>query len=158
MRRIGSCLALLLALVLVASALTGCQDMRRQFKLKSTVSDPEEGTPKWVVYKAIEAALIEDEAKAWEEFKKLLHSSESKSLQNVREWRQLRFSTMRRKVHLYTEKGEGATYEFRYLDHQDDGAIRVFVENKGDPEMPTPCRLRHDPEANGEWRIYNCSL
>ncbi len=158
MRRIGPTFALLLALALALSSLSGCQDMRQQFQLKTTVSDPEEGTPKWVIFKAIEAALMEDEAAAWVEYKKVLHSSEFKSLQNVREWRQLRFSTMRRKVRLYTEEGQGATYQFRYMNEQDDGAIRLFVHNEGDPELPTPCRLRKDPENGGAWRIYNCSL
>lgn len=148
-------------LLFVAGALattSGCQKLRMQFQLKTTVSDPEPESPKWVVHQAIVAAMEKDEAKAWEAFSQMLHSSEKKSQQNWREWRQLRFSTFQRKVHLYLEDDNVAEWEFRYMDEQDDGAIRLFVHNAGDPELPTPCRLRKDPEQDMKWRIYNCSL
>lgn len=158
MRRLALVFSALAALLLVVSATSGCQKIRMQFQLKTTVSEADPGTPEWLILEAISAAQEPDEPTGWKRFKALLHSHELESLANTKEWRTLRYASFRRKVYLYTEDDSKPTYQLRYYDEQDDGALRYFIENEGNPEMPAPCRFRKDPKADHAWRIYNCSL
>ncbi|MGM0575809.1 MAG: hypothetical protein ACQEXJ_08790 [Myxococcota bacterium] len=160
MRRLALRLTLALALLVAVPALVGGCDRVDKWlgcKWSTTVTSPEEGTPEWVVHEAVQAALEEDEAKGWERFRKLLHSSQLDSPASEQNWRTMNFSTFRRKVPLYLEDDNKAVFDICYQEDQADGGRRLFVKNEKS-EMPTPCKVMKDPEAGGAWRITMCSL
>jgi len=119
------------------------------------VKAPAEDSPEAVIMKAIQAAMNPDEAKGWEDFSKLLHSSQQLP-NSLTSWRAFNFKAFRRKVHLYLADDTKPDYVIDRVDRPTPDRIKIFVHNER--SMPTPCQLRKDPEARGAWRIEICSL
>jgi len=150
--------ALLLALAL-APALAGCKAISRMMPAK-TIDNPEEGSPEWVIYKAIEAALVPDTDEGYKKIRPLLHSEVTDSVGAEKHYRTNMFEAFHRKATLFSIDDKTGAYK---LDYDDDSEkpgeiLKIYVVNEKS-DMPTPCRLKRDPKANNAWRISNtCSL
>jgi hypothetical protein len=156
-------LAFALAGLLISSAFvfTGCQAVKKKLGITTTIDNPEKGTPEYVVYKVIEAAIKakSDEMAGWRLYKKQLHPAEVKAgLQSLKTWRQFRFTTLTRKVHLFTKaedngsnvKDSSPVYESAYKEvSENEKRVKVFVANEGNPDQPTPCKLERTAEGWG---------
>jgi len=141
--------------------LTSCQACKKKLGITTTIDNPEKGTPEYVVYKVIEAAIKAktDEKAGWKLYKKQLHPSEVKAgLVSLKAWRQFRFTTLTRKVHLFTKaedsgsnvKDSSPVYESAYKEVSDnEKRVKVFVANEGNPEQPTPCKLERTEDGWG---------
>ncbi len=159
----------LIALLFLTAA-PGCKKIRRMLPA-TTVDAPEAGSPEAVVREALDAAMEPDEATGWSKFKGLLHS-EQLGPASLHSWRSLNFQSLRRKwpLYVYDDKGEPCSttkhcnantppvFKESYTESAREGEEKIFVENQGNPDNPTPCKLKRDPKANNEWKIYICSL
>ena len=162
-------LAFALAGLLVSSALvfTSCQACKKKLGITTTIENPEKGTPEYVIYKVIEAAIKAktDEQAGWKLYKKQLHPNEVKAgLAAVKTWRQFRLTTLTRKVHLFTKaedngknvKDSSPVYETAYKEvSENEQRVKVFVVNEGNPEQPTPCKLERTADG---WGVVDTCL
>ncbi|MFT7579338.1 MAG: hypothetical protein ACI9MR_001002 [Myxococcota bacterium] len=143
-----------LAAVLTLNACTECQE----FIGTTTVENPAEETPEWVIEQAIVAAMQEDTDDGWKIIRPLLHSKITGSAGAESSFRTLNFESFHRKWKLYTVGDDSKPiFEIDKRDTDDRGNLRIFVLNEGS-DMPTPCRLNKDPAQGGKWRIAMCSL
>ncbi|MGM0575452.1 MAG: hypothetical protein ACQEXJ_06950 [Myxococcota bacterium] len=123
---------------------------------KADVSDDRQAQEA-VIAEAIQAALEEDEAKGWRQFEALLHSGQKLAPHSLQNWREFNFSSFRRKVDLYVkDDAEGVAFEVVRVDELPGDRVKLFIRNE--KSSPTPCTVKKDPEADGAWRIHNCSL
>lgn len=121
----------------------------------TVVKDPDPESPEGIIMRALAAALDPDEAKGWEAFEGLLHTSEL--IPNaLTSRRQLNWPAMRRKVALFLVEEGKPVYKWAYAEEPEPGVIKVFVNNP--KSMPTPCYVAQDPEQENKWRIKSCSL
>jgi hypothetical protein len=91
------------AVLLIAFlTLNGCGTFKEKLGITTEVTQPEEGTPEYVVFQVIKAAIKakKDEKAGWEDFVKQLHPEERANLVQKKTWREFRFTTLVRKVHL----------------------------------------------------------
>ena len=151
---ISSLFAALLA-SLALSVGSGCKEIDKM--IPETIDNPDKGSPEWVVQQAFIAAMEKDEPTGWKKFQSLLHSRERRSVLSEKSWRQMNFSAFRRKYPIYLEDKTKPVYELQYTEDFDDGAKKLFITNNRS-DVPTPCQLEPDPQADGAWKIVRCSL
>ncbi|MCC6619758.1 MAG: hypothetical protein IT385_00805 [Deltaproteobacteria bacterium] len=151
--------AVLLVALGIAPALVGCKAIERMLPAK-TIDNPTEGSPEWVIFKAIEAALVADTNEGYKIVRPLLHSEVKDSPAAESHYRQNVFEAFHRKAYLFSIDDKTGAYK---LDYDDDSEkpgeiIKIFVVNEKS-DMPTPCRLKRDPKQNNDWKISSmCSL
>lgn len=149
----------ILALLAVAAPVTGCRAIRKLFPAR-TIDNPDQGSPEWVIYKAIEAALVPDTDEGYKKVRPLLHSEITDNRAAEMHYRGEVFEAFHRKAYLFSIDDKTGAYRYDYdEDDEKPGEIlKVFVVNEKS-DMPTPCRLKRDPKHDNEWRISNqCSL
>lgn len=172
MRRFSAAaaLTLILGLAFALTAAPGCNKIKKMLPAK-TIDSAAAGSPEWVVREAMAAAMEADEEAGWKRFKPLLHTSQL-GRGSLSSWRTLNFAAFRRKWDLYIVNAEGVacrtakcdkaktppTYELSYTEDEDDNTTKLFVVNAGNPDYPTPCKLKKDAEQGGEWKIFMCSF
>lgn len=140
----------LLVFVSFAIALAGCK-----YLPASTIDNPTEGTPEWLVYKAIQAAQAPEIEDGWKILRPLLHSRVVEMRASEDDFINLKLPALHRKVRLFTEDDSKPAYKLKYTEEDTpDKALRLFVINEGS-DMPSPFRIERDPAANNEWRISN---
>lgn len=152
-------LAVVLTLLAVAAPFSGCRAIRKLFPA-STIDNPTEGSPEWVIYKAIEAALVEDTDEGYKKVRPLLHSEITDNRAAEMHYRGEVFEAFHRKAKLFSVDDKTGTYKYDYDEEEEKPGeiIKIFVVNEKS-DMPTPCRLKRDAKHNNEWRISNqCSL
>ena len=147
----------LAGLLAIGFAGASCQKIKHAVGISTTVKEAEEGTPEGTIHHAMTAALDSDAERGWRAFRKLLHTDEHNAIA-LRDWETLRFKRMRDQVHLYVTDKDPVTFEVTNIEERDNGAMKVFVYNSGNPENATPCHLKIDEKQGGRWRITNCSL
>jgi len=146
-------LVLLLAFLSFA-ALAACRDIQRMLPA-STIDNPTEGSPEWLIYKTIEAAQVPDMEEGWKQLRPLLHSSLTHLRTSEDNFLNLNFAAFRRKVRLFTPDDSTPVYKLDYTEEdQPDREHRVFIVNEGS-EVPSPFRIARDPAADDEWRVKN---
>lgn len=151
-----SLLTLFSLLFVVLAGGTGCKAIKRMLPA-TTIDNPTEGTPEWLVYKAIEAAQAPDTESGWKIIRPWLHSSLTELRTSEDNFLNLNFAAFRRKVRLFTPDDAKPAYKHDYTDSDvgnEEKEIRVFVVNEAS-ENPSPFRIARDPKANNEWRIKN---
>lgn len=125
-----------------------------------TIDHPEPGTPEWVVYQAIAAALVDDIEAGYQQVKPLLHSEITDSPAATDYYRNLVFEAFHRRAALYALDDVSGAFKLDYVTQSEppDTDVRIFVVNEAS-DMPTPCRVKRDPKADGAWRLSShCSL
>lgn len=143
-------LVLLLAFLTLAISLGGCK-----YLPAPTIDNPKEGTPEWLVYKAIEAAQEPDAEKSYKMIRPYLHSNLISMRTAEESFLGMNYPAFRRKVRLFTPDDKSPVYKLsRTEEDQPDQNHRLFVVNEGS-DMPSPFRIARDPAANNEWRIMN---
>ncbi|MFO0747765.1 MAG: hypothetical protein U1F43_19185 [Myxococcota bacterium] len=150
-------LAVIFALLL--GSMPGCKAISKMLPAK-TIDNPEQGSPEWVIYKAIEAALVENTDEGYKKVRPLLHSEVKDSIAAEQNYRTNMFEAFHRKAKLFSIDDKTGAYKLDYSedDEKPGEIIKIFVVNEKS-DMPTPCRLKRDPKENNEWRISNqCSL
>ena len=155
--RVARCFLAMLILVLAATAASGCQQIRRQLGIRTTIDNPEPGSPESVVRDILTAAIEDDEAKAWQAYRELLHSEQLQSAVSENTWRTMNFPSLRRKARLYLEDDTKPVYQLAYTEDVAPDGRKLFVYNEKS-EVPTPCTLKPDPKREGSWRVTLCSL
>ena len=147
-------LLLLLALMSIAVSFAGCREIAKLMPA-TTVDNPAEGTPEFLIYKTIEAAQVADVEEGWKMLRPYLHSSLTALRTSEDNFLNLNFTAFRRKVRLFTPEDGKPTYKLDYTqEDQPDQEVRVFIVNEGS-EMPSPFRIARDPQANNDWRVKN---
>jgi hypothetical protein len=147
-------LRILLLLLLIGVSSAGCKQIKKLLPA-TEVDNPAEGTREWLVYKAIEAAMIKEEAASYAAIRPLLHTDVVAMSSSENSFRTMNYPAFRRKVTTFTPDPSKPTYLLDYdQEDADDFEYRLFVVNKTS-DMPSPFRLRRDPNANNEWRIAN---
>lgn len=140
-----------LALIVLAMALGGCQRVKSKLGIGDTITDPEPGSPEKVVQEVLRAARNGDEEAGWEQFQPLLHPEETELQSSLNNWREFKYRGIRKKVNLLLK--DPATMTFEVMDRREEGkTLVVMVENSGS-DLPTPCRLK--PDAQGRWKVFN---
>lgn len=153
------------AVLLIAFlTLNGCGTFKEKLGITTEVTQPEEGTPEYVVFQVIKAAIKakKDEKAGWQDFVKQLHPEERANLVQKKTWREFRFTALVRKVHLFTmaeddakSVSEAAFEIVRVQEVGNGNIVKVFVKNEGNPESPTPCKL--EKTENG-WGVIDTCL
>lgn len=150
----------LLLVSLSFAVLAGCRDIQRMLPA-TTVDNPTEGTPEFLVYKTIEAALVPDVEEGWKKLRPYLHSSLTELRTSEDNFLNLNFAAFRRKVHFFTvgkpgtPEDDNPAYKLDYTEEDNpDREHRVFVVTEGS-DMPSPFRIARDPKADNEWRVKN---
>lgn len=139
--------------------LSAC-DMFQKCMPAKTIDAPEQGSPEWVIYTAIGAALMEKTDDGYKIVRPLLHSEILDSIAAEQHYRTNIFEAFHRKAKLFSSDDKTGTFKLDYTqdDEKPGEIIKVFVVNEKS-DMPTPCRLKRDPKVNNEWKISNqCSL
>jgi hypothetical protein len=160
---------ILLAIALVFAAvvsLSGCKAVKEKLGITEEISSPSEGSPEFVVYQVVKAGILFRKGKkdeAWKLYKKYLHTEERSSA-SLKNWKENHFTSMVKKVHLYTVaaddkasvKGSDPTYAISRREENEDGSrMKIFVVNEGNADSPTPCKLKKDGD---KWRINHMCL
>lgn len=152
-------LIVLLAFLSLASVVA-CKDIARMLPA-STIDNPAEGTPEFLIYKTIEAGLAPDTEEGWKMLRPYLHSSLTELRTSEDNFLNLNFAAFRRKVRFFTAGKQGTpedqspVYKLDYTEEdQPDREHRVFVVSEAS-DMPSPFRIARDPKANNEWRVKN---
>ena len=161
MRRHLIMIARVAVMLFIASSLSGCQMVRKKFGIVTEVQDPAEDSPEWVVQQVMEAAMIEDDDKAWRAMRKHLHSKIKSSKADMKNWKSMYFpKNTRLKVRkgLFFENDNKPIWKFAYKEETVDDRLRIFVYNEGNPDLPTPCMLAIDAKNNDEWRVIDQCL
>jgi hypothetical protein len=149
-------LALFILLPLLFGAV-GCKYLPAKL-----IENPSEGTPEFLVTKALEAASKPDVESGWEVIRPYLHSYVTDLATSENNFMNLNFKALMRKAYVYTKDennspycASAACYKLDYVkDATPDREIEVFVKN-AKSDMPSPFRIARDPKANNEWRIKN---
>ena len=146
-------LSLLLMLLVLAG---GCKNLKYKLGFGS-VENPDPGTPEELIQKIFKAGLNPDKEAGWLQLKPLIHSSELKSIVNVKDWKRLRFRRLRKQVKLYVNDTSKVSFKIMRVKEWPDGTLEYFVHNSKS-DMPTPCTFKKDPANGGAWRIWTrCS-
>lgn len=145
-----------LALIAVlATAGTGCKKLKHGLGFSTHVSEAEPGSPEATIQTAIKAAMQADETTGWRQFEPLIHSNQKGSPAAVREWRELRFTRMRKQWKNFVTEGGVAEFDVGRERELEDGTLEIYIDSKT-AELPTPCAVKKD--TDGAWRITRCSL
>ena len=151
--------AVLLVALAVSTSLVGCKEISKLLPA-STIDNPEQGSPEWVIYQAIEAALMPNTDEGYKKVRPLLHSEITDSVAAEQHYRTMVFETFHRKAYLFSLDDKTGAYKLDYSEDTEKPGeiIKIFVVNEKS-DMPTPCRIKRDPKQNNEWKIsHMCSL
>lgn len=124
-----------------------------------TVCEPERESAEWVLKRALDAAVEKDGEKGWEQFQKILHSSEQ-TPNALRGWYTMGWKRMRRQAKDYLDSdGCFKIVDFKKVmtSRNELAGVDYYVESHK-KEMPTPCAVYIDEEKGDKWRIKRCSL
>lgn len=145
-------LVLLLAVLSLAVPLAGCKMISKMMPA-STIDNPSEGSPEWVVYRVIEAGQVADDEKSWQQVRPYLHSSVTALATSENNFLNLNWAAFRRKIRLFTPDDAKPVYKLDYTqDDVDDKELRLFVVNEGS-DQPSPFRVVRDGASNNEWKV-----
>ena len=151
--------SLVIASFLIGLAAPACEMCQKYLPAK-TIDNPEQGSPEWVIYQAITAALMDKTDEGYKLVRPLLHSEIIDSIAAEQHYRTDVFEAFHRKAKLFSIDDKTGAYKLDYTkdDEKPGEIIKIFVVNEKS-DMPTPCRLKRDPKQNNEWKISNqCSL
>lgn len=159
MRPTPSLLTVLLAVLLAAPTLGGCEAVRKKLGCNwtDTITTAAPGTPEWPIQQVIMGAMNPNEEAGWEQFRSAFHHDETESRGAETMLRSLNYPKTRRLYPLYLRDDSVPTFEVCYTEMVAGDVLVVFVKNEK-AEIPTPCRLKRDDKADGAWRAYLCSL
>jgi len=147
-------LVLLLASFCLLLAVSGCKEISKLMPA-STIDNPADGTPEWLVYKAIQSAQQADVEAGWKMIRPYMHSSVIELRTSEESFLNLNYPAFRRKVNFFTPEDGKPVYKLDYTEDVVDGKeLKLFVVNEGS-DMPAPFRIARDGAANNEWRIKN---
>lgn len=136
-----------------------CYPERRScgYGIDIEIDNPPPGSPHEVVQRALIAASTEPYDRAFQAYSNLLHSSETTSPTAIREWETMRFPAMRRKYTCFV-RGKGASGpRYELSEVREEGDFLKLLVSCSTTDIPTPCHLKRDPQADGAWRIvYGC--
>jgi len=147
---------IVLLVVAVALAAGACRTIKNKLGISETVTNPGEGTPERVVQDVLRAGLEKDAETGWKMFAKLLHSDQ-RTPAALQQWKAFNYPALRKKVELFVKDREAVSFGIERVDEEDDGSMTFFLTNSKS-DMPTPCNVIKDKEANDEWRVKRCSL
>ena len=153
MRRYLAITTFALSLLIIGGL--GCSKVQEMIGSR-TVDSADASSPEGVILDMMRSGLEPDPKKGWQMFKKLLHSEQNNRISLI-SWEQNNYSTFRRKVFHYLADDKVPTYEIDKTEEPMDDEVKIFVVNERS-DMPTPCRLKRDPQADNAWRIMQCSL
>ena len=162
-RHLRTALPALLSLLL--PALSGCDyisEVATQAQIKVfgiTVCDPDKESAEWVLMKTLQAMNAKDPEKGWEDFQKLLYSSE-RTLNALRGWRQMTWKRLRKqRDHYLDEDGCYKIVKQRKIESSRGKlqGLEFYVQSKY-KDMGTPCAVSRDKGNKGRWRIKRCSF
>ena len=146
----------LLALSLFTlSTLSGCDKVAYWTGIGVEIQVAETGSPARVIQKAFEAALMDGESKGWNQFKKLIHPVKNKTRIQKNEWKQDRWTRLRRNISHYIIEPGTAYFRVMKEELREDGRLIIHVDNS-EGDVPTPCALKKDDV--GRWKLWSCSL
>ena len=142
----------LVALQLGAGA--GCRCIKNKLGIGETITQTEKGTYEWAIRRLLAAALMEDREESWTAARKIFHSSELTNAARIKSYESMNWPALRRKVQFLVgdAKSKNPSYTIMKDEKVSSTERRIFIENVN--SSPTPVRVRKDPGANGEWRIY----
>lgn len=145
-------------LIVAALALSAgaCRTIKNKLGISETVTDPAEGTPERVIQDVLRSGLEKDQETGWKMFAKLLHSDQ-RTPAALQQWKSLNYPAFRKKVELFVKDRETVSYAIERVDEEGDGSLTFFLTN-AKSDMPTPCNLIQDKQANDQWRVKRCSL
>ena len=135
--------------------LSGCDKIAYWTGIGVEIEVAESGTPARVIQKAFEAALMDGESKGWNQFKKLIHPTKNKTRIQKNEWKDDRWSRLRRNISHYITTPGTASFRVMKEELREDGRLIIHVENS-EGDVPTPCALKKDDV--GRWKLWSCSL
>jgi len=134
--------------------LGGCRKLRMYTGLGETIESASTGSPEAVLQDALAAALMEDEGKAWREFKALIHPEQLARNNQRRLWRTDRFKRLRRQVDNYILDPSIPSFKLVGYKELESGEHVLSVESSAN-ETGTPCTFAlHE----GAFFIKSCSL
>ncbi len=119
------------------------------------VTDPEQGSPDWVIQQVLRAAMNPDPEAGWSILEPLMHSMH-RTPNGMQSYRAFNYPASRRKVRLFLADDTKPWFHVVKVETPDPDVLKIFVYN--DKSMPTPCAVKKDAEAGGQWRVYRCSL
>lgn len=132
----------------------GCKSLRAKLG-GIKVTNPEKGTPEYVVQEALKAAAEKDEAVGWAKFKALLHPETVSTALAYSNWRRFAWMRMRRSVNNYLLDQSKFSFKIeRWVDVK-EGRVHLFIKDKT-REMAKPIKLWKDKKGN--WLIAISSL
>jgi hypothetical protein len=147
------------AALLALPGLSGCEMIRKKLGCNwtDTITTAQPGTPEWPVQQVLTGALNPNEEAGWQQYRSAFHHAEIESLGAEKMLRSLNYPKTRRLAPHYLADDTVPTFEVCYTEQLPDGVLVVFVKNEKSLQ-PTPCRLKRDDKADGQWRAYLCSL
>jgi hypothetical protein len=135
-------------------ALGGCRTILLFTGLGETIENAETGSPEAVLQDALAAALIQEEAASWRQFKGLIHPEQMKRNNQKKLWRTERFSRLRRQVDNYVIDKSIPSFKLVGYKELESGEHVLSIENSMS-ESGTPCTFAlHE----GAFYIKSCSL
>jgi hypothetical protein len=140
-------------LIPIIALLLSCQQIKLKLGLGDKIVNPPPGSPEKVVQEVLKSALQGDPEAGWEAFSVLLHSDEQQSPAALNDWRTMRFPAIRKKVSYLVEDKASATYTL--MDKREEGQSLILYVKNSQSDMPTPCKLRKDPQNGNAWRVFN---
>jgi len=142
-----------LVLLLLAASLFSCQQIKMKLGLGEKIANPPPGSPEKVIQEVLKSALQDDPEVGWEAFSVLLHSEELESPAALNDWRTMRFPAIRKKASYLVIDKASATYIL--MQKKEEGPSLILYVKNSQSDMPTPCKLRKDPQNGNAWRVFN---
>jgi hypothetical protein len=142
-----------IVLFFLVASLFSCQQIKLKLGLGDKIANAPPGSPEKVVQEVLKSALQSDAEAGWETFSLLLHSEEQQSPAALNDWRTMRFPAIRKKASYLVEDKASATYIL--MDKKEEGQSLIIYVKNSQSDMPTPCKLRKDPQNGNAWRVFN---
>jgi len=130
-----------------------CQKVKMKLGIGDKVTNPDPGTPEAVIQDVLRAASDPDEEAGWERFSALLHSAEHDSPVALNDWRTMKFPAIRKKAGYLLD--DRSAFSFVIMDRREEPPSLILLVKNSQSDLPTPCKLRPDPNANNAWRVFN---
>ena len=146
----------LAAAFVILFVFTGCKFIKLKLGIGYMVENPEPGSPEYVMQRVLRAAAIKDPEKSWAAFYPWLHSREREP-GAIRTWREMKFPAIRRKVRYYIRDPHTFSYKLKRIKKGLEGTLYLYIYNPN-TDVPTPCKFKKDPKANGAWRVFSSCL
>ncbi len=142
--------------IVLACLLTvgGCRKIKMMTGIGETIEQADTGSPEAVLQDAIVAAQIEDEGKAWRQYRALIHPNEVKRTNQKKLWRTDRFARFRRQIDNYLLDPSIPSFNLVGYKVLESGEHVLQIESNKS-ETGTPCTFA---EHEGAFYIKSCSL